>query len=176
MEKSYKALQDTISYDDQISQLRQQFEQIKDIRTANCSYSLPDLLMSVLAMFSLKYESILDFEKQSDAIKTNLKSIFGIKKFSSDSCLRKVLDKVDWKFLRNLFKKQFDQLVQLGIVKTYEYLGDYILVSIDGVEHFSSKKIHCDCCLTKTHKNGETTYSHSMLCAVMPGRRCGSSP
>jgi len=95
MEKSYKALQDTISYDDQISQLRQQFEQIKDIRTANCSYSLPDLLMSVLAMFSLKYESILDFEKQSDAIKTNLKSIFGIKKFSSDSCLRKVLDKVD---------------------------------------------------------------------------------
>ena len=113
METSYKILQDTISYDGQISQLRHQFEQIKDVRAANCSYSLPDLLMSVFAMFSLKYESLLDFEKQSDAIKINLKNIFGIKNFSSDSCLRKVLDKIDWKVLRNVFKKQFDQLIEL---------------------------------------------------------------
>ena len=167
MKTSYKALRDAISYDGQISQLRQQFEQIKDKRAANCSYSLPDLLMSVFAMFSLKYESLLDFEKQSDAIKSNLKTIFGIKDFSSDSCLRKVLDKIDWKVLRNLFKKQFEQLIELGIVKTYEYLGGYTLVSVDGVEHFSSKKVHCDCCLTKKHKNGEITYTHSMLCAVM---------
>ena len=54
---------------------------------------------------------------------------FGIKNFSSDSCLRKVLDKIDWKVLRNVFKKQFDQLIELGIVKTYEYLGGYTLVS-----------------------------------------------
>jgi len=39
MEKSYKALQDTISYDDQISQLRQQFEQIKDNTTGHLTSS-----------------------------------------------------------------------------------------------------------------------------------------
>jgi hypothetical protein len=66
-----------------------------------------------------------------------------------------------------LFKKQFDQLKALDVVKTYRCLGDYTLISVDAVEHFNSKKVHCDCCLTKIHKEGETTYSHSMLCAVM---------
>ncbi len=141
-----KTLQSSISYDVQISQLRQQFEQIKDIRAANCSYTLPDLLMSVFAMFSLKYESLLDFEHQTDSAKANLKRLFSIKNFSSDSCLRKVLDKLDWKSLRALFKKQFDHLNELGVVEAYHCLGDYTLISVDAVEHFNSKKIHCDCC------------------------------
>jgi len=84
-------------------------------------------------------------------------------------------DKVDWKLLRNLFADRFSYLKKLGVVKAHQYLDGYTLVSVDGVEHFSSQKIHCDCCLTKKHKNGDVTYTHSMLCAVMPGRRCGSS-
>lgn len=118
-------------------------------------------------MFSLKYESLLDFDNQSDSAKGNLKRIFGIEKFSSDSCLRKVLDKVDWTSLRKCFTYQFEQLKKLGIIKEYNYLGEYTLISVDGVEHFSSKHIHCDACLTKKQKNGQTTYTHSMLCAVM---------
>ena len=54
-----------ITYDSQISNLRQEFQQINDPRATNCSYSLTDLLMSVFAMFSLKYESLLDFEMQT---------------------------------------------------------------------------------------------------------------
>ena len=91
-------------------------------------------------MFSLKYESLLDFDNQTDCAKNNLRNIFGIQKFSSDSCLQKVLDKLDWKYLRVLFKNQFDTLKQVGIVESYHYLDKYLLVSVDGVEHFSSKK------------------------------------
>lgn len=167
MKPNYDELQKSISYDGQIKDLRQQFELIKDVRATNCSYSLPDLLMSIFAMFTLKYESLLDFDKQSNSAKNNLNKLFGIQKFSSDSCLRKVLDKVDWKSLRMLFKNQFNKLKQIGVVESYHYLGQYTLISIDGVEHFSSKKIHCDCCLTKTQKDNTITYTHSMLCAVM---------
>ena len=156
-----------ITYDSQISNLRQEFQQINDPRATNCSYSLTDLLMSVFAMFSLKYESLLDFEMQTQATTANLKNIVGIRKFSSDSCLRKVLDKVDWKELRNLFKQQFEKCRKLNIIDSYRYLDDYLLVSIDGVEHFSSKNIHCPSCLTRDSKNGSTTYTHSMLCAVL---------
>ncbi len=42
-----------------------------------------------------------------------------------------------------------------------------VVVSLDGVEHFSSGKVHCEHWLTKEHKSGEITYSHSMLAAVM---------
>lgn len=167
MKANYNELQKSIGYDGQIKNLRQQFELMNDVRAANCSYSLPDLLMSIFAMFSLKYESLLDFDNQTDCAKNNLRNIFGIQKFSSDSCLRKVLDKLDWKCLRVLFKNQFDTLKQIGIIESCHYLGQYSLISVDGVEHFSSKKIHCDCCLTKKQKDNTITYTHSMLCAVL---------
>lgn len=167
MKKSYKSLQESVSHDNLIATLRRDFDTIKDIRASNCSYTLPDLLMSVFAMFTLKYESLLEFDKQSKKALLNLKQIFGINTLSSDSCLRKVLDKVDWKFLRPLFSDRFFYLKKLGIVKAHLYLNGYTLVSVDGVEHFSSKKIHCACCLTKKHKSGDITYTHSMLCAAM---------
>jgi hypothetical protein len=167
MRKSYSLLQSEISQDRLISDIRQGFDQIKDFRASNCSFTLSDILMSVFAMFSLKYESLLEFDNQSESSLSNLQTLFGIKSVGSDSCLRKVLDKLDWKALRSLLADRFLYLKKLGIVKQYYYLDGHTLVSVDGVEHFSSKRIHCDCCLSKTHKNGETTYHHSMLCAVM---------
>ncbi len=167
MKKSYAVLQANVSHDKLIATLRKDFDTIKDSRASNCSFTLPDLLMSVFAMFTLKYESLLEFDKQSKAALLNLKQIFGVNTLASDSCIRKVLDKVDWKLLRNLFADRFSYLKKLGVVKAHQYLNGYTLVSVDGVEHFSSQKIHCDCCLTKKHKSGDVTYTHSMLCAVM---------
>jgi len=47
--------------------------------------------------------------------------------------------------------------------------GNY-LIPLDGVQYFSSNKISCDCCLTKT-KNKITTYYHQVVAAtiVCPG-------
>ena len=158
---------DPFTYDAQVKQLREHFEQITDTRAVNCSYALPDLLMSVYAMFALKYESLLDFERQTIATRQNLIKLFGITKQSSDSCLRKVLDKLDWREIRHLFVAKFSQLKASRVLNDYQWFDDRLLVSIDGVEHFSSKKVHCDHCLTKKHKSGEITYSHAMLCAVI---------
>ena len=33
--------------------------------------------------------------------------------------------------------------------------------------YFSSQKIHCDCCSTKTLKNGKTQYYHSAVTPVI---------
>ena len=35
------------------------------------------------------------------------------------------------------------------------------------MEHFSSKHVHCPSCLTRKHKDGQITYTHSMLCALL---------
>jgi len=37
----------------------------------------------------------------------------------------------------------------------------------DGVEHFSSTQVHCSNCTTRKHRNGETSYPHSGLAAVI---------
>ena len=165
--KRYRHLQSKVNLDHQIRDFRKSFKKIKDHRATNAHYPLHELLMSVFAMFLLKYVSLLDFDTQTESERNNLKSIYGIKEVISDSGLRKVLDKVSWKSLRLLFKEQFIKLEVLGILKSYEFLQDYLLVSVDGVEHFNSKNVQCDSCLIKNHKNGTVSHSHSMLCAVI---------
>jgi hypothetical protein len=172
MRKSFIFLQSTVSQEALVSAVRGSFDQLRDFRAKNCSISLSDILMSVFAMFHLKYASLLDFDKQSKASISNLQTLCGIKQVGSDSCIRKVLDKLDWQLSRNIFIECFSYLKKLGLIKEYTYLKKYVLVSADRVEYFSSKKIHCEGCLSKTHKNGEVTYHHSMLCAVIvhPGQ------
>ena len=97
--KRYRYLQSKVNLDHQIRHFRKSFKKIKDHRATNSHYPLHELLMSVFAMFSLKYVSLLDFDTQTESEHNNLKSIYGIKEVISVSGLRKVLDKVSWKSL-----------------------------------------------------------------------------
>ena len=59
-----------------LSQARRAFEKIPDPRRYGQQFSLPDVLMSGLAVFGLKYPSLLKFDEQRHAarIRANLKS------------------------------------------------------------------------------------------------------
>jgi hypothetical protein len=46
-------------------------------------------------------------------------------------------------------------------------LGDSLLIAMDGTEHFSSEKIHCECCSTQKLVNGKTRYSHKVVTPVI---------
>ncbi len=37
------------------------------------------------------------------------------------------------------------------------------MCTIDGTQYHSSTSARCSCCITKEHKTGELTYSHSVL-------------
>ena len=69
--------------------------------------------------------------------------------------------------MRSLFAKFFNQLNEAGVSKEYEYWKGQLVVSLDGVEHFSSTKVHCQHCSTRTHRNGVTSYHHAGLAAVL---------
>ncbi len=146
------------------------FSKVKDKRRSNACHKLSDILMSGFAMFSLKGKSLLSFTELTSVEKNNLKTVYGIDSVCSDSNLREVLDGIDPQFLRELFPKKFETLRNTGILAEYSYkIGGvaYHIVSCDGVQHFSSKLVSCDCCLRKEHKNGSTTYHHNMLCSVL---------
>ncbi len=123
--------------------------------------------MSGFAMFSLKYPSLLQFENQSDNEKSNLRSMFHISSFCSDAQMRKVPDKVDHRGLKTMFVHYFKKLKELAILDSYRVLKDYLMCSVDGVHHYSSKQVHCQGCIVKKHRDGSTTYSHSMLAGVL---------
>lgn len=168
--KSHKTYRSEITLDSEISELRKTFQGVADKRASNASHKLDDILMCGYSMFSLKYTSLLDFEQQTVVEKSNLKTVFGIEKVCSDVQLRAVLDKINPVFLRDLFPKKFSTLRKTGVLDEFTYkIGSigYHIVSCDGVQHFSSKKNSCPCCLKKEHKDGSCTYHHNMLCAAL---------
>jgi len=131
--------------------------------------SIADCLMSALAMFKLKYPSLLQFDgdKNKPLIQQNLKNLFGLKKVPSDTYMRERLDEIDPDEIRKSFTTIFASLQRGKALENYEYLdGKYLLLG-DGTGFFSSKEIHCNNCCEKHHKDGTITYYHQMLAAVL---------
>lgn len=147
--------------------LSEEFEQVPEHRCANASYQLADILRSGFAMFSLKSPSLLSFREQTRVESRNLKAIYHIGDIPGDTQMRAALDPVDPARLRGLFPKLFATLSEAGVVKEYHYWRDHVIVSVDGVEHFSSTKVHCPHCTTRTRRDGSTSYHHAGLAAVM---------
>ncbi len=147
--------------------LSEEFAQLQDHRRANSSYGLADVLRSAFAMFSLKAPSLLAFKEQTRHEEKNLKAIYHIQSIPSDTQMRATLDPVLPSPLRAVFPKLYNKLKEAGVIKEYEYWKSHLIVSIDGVEHFSSTKVHCDHCTTRTRRNGERSYHHAGLAAVI---------
>jgi hypothetical protein len=143
------------------------FKSIKDKREENQSYSLMGALKSGFAIYSLKSPSLLAFNKLSKAEDNNLKEVYGIEEIPSDNGLRKILDAVCPEDLRKGFKKLYDYLQKIKVLERFRYWGNYLIVSVDGVEHFKSSSVHCDKCMERKHRDGKTSYYHSMLSAVI---------
>jgi Transposase DDE domain len=167
MPRNYKKLQEKITFEALMEMLSEEFARLPDHRRVNSSYELADVLRSAFAMFSLKSPSLLAFREQTKQEERNLKAIYHIQAIPSDTQMRTTLDPLSPASLRALFAKLFNKLSEAGVVKEYDYWQGHVIVSIDGVEHFSSTKVHCDHCTTRTHRNGETSYHHAGLAAVM---------
>ncbi len=97
-----------------LGQVRQVFEQIADPRRYGQQFSLPDVLMSGLAVFGLKYPSLLKFDEHRSEvrIRANLKSLYGVEQTPCDTPLRTVLDRVNPAELRTPFIRIHQQLYQ----------------------------------------------------------------
>ena len=167
MPLSYKKRQQKLTFDALMQTVSQEFARLPDHRRANTSYPLADVLRSAFAMFSLKSPSLLSFREQSRQERRNLRAIYHIQDIPSDTQMRATLDPVSPEPLRALFATLFARLAEAGIVKEYQYWHRHVVVAIDGVEHFSSTKIHCDHCTTRTHRGGATAYHHAGLAAIL---------
>ena len=138
-----------------------------DQRRANASHSVSDACKSGFAIYSLKSDSLLDFRPKAPAELANLKTCFGIDKIASDNGLRNILDGVDAAAMGTVFASVVDYLETQGVLAKYRYFQGALVVSVDGVHHYSSEKVKCPNCLERHHRDGRVTYSHSLLSAAI---------
>jgi len=147
-----------------ISAVHHKFKRIPDPRKlARIDIPFIDVLMSGLAIFGLKFPSLLSYDEQRIAYADNLQALYRVSRAPSDTYLRERLDEVDPKSIRPAFKKIFAELQRGKCLEPFEFWDGHYLVSIDGTGEFSSNNVCCPHCCTKEHKNGSVTYYHQML-------------
>lgn len=142
-------------------------ENLLECRKSNISWH--DCIMSGLAVFGLKFPSLLQFEQQKKEgiISRNLKNLYRVQKVPSDTCMRERLDKLSPVNLRRSFRTIFAFLQRGKVLERFKILGGHYILSIDGTGQYSSKKVCCKNCCVKHHRDGSETYYHQMLGAAI---------
>lgn len=130
---------------------------------------LVDCLMSGLAVFGLKFPSLLQFDKHrcEENVRYNLESLYGVERAPCDTQMRERLDTVEPENIRGAFRWVFRAIQRGKALKRYQFIDDHYLLLSDGTGFFSSKCICCDNCCVKNHKDGTKSYYHQMLGAVI---------
>ena len=125
--------------------------------------------MSGLAVFSLKYPSLLKFDQaygDEATLRHNLRTLYGVRQAPCDTQLRTILDGVDPSTLRDAFRAVHREVQRGKGLEAYEYLEGYYLLSVDGTGQYASSAIRCAECCEKTTR-GKTQYYHQLLGAVL---------
>lgn len=129
--------------------VRKSFAGIKDSVARKVTYSLVDCLMSGLAIFGLKYPSLLQFDddcRGDPILQHNLKTLFGVEQAPSDTYLRERLDPIEPRQLQQAIDEIINTLKKNNALEQYKYTDDHYLISLDATGNFSSHKIHCQHC------------------------------
>lgn len=148
--------------------VRQSFAAITEPGQGRSEISLTDALMSGLAVFGLKYPSLLQFDegRNEAIIRANLKTLYGVECAPCDTQLRARLDPVEPDELCTAFRAVHRDLQRQKVLERYRYLDGHLLLSMDGTGQFMSSRIGCpDCCVKEG--TGGKYYYHQLLGAVL---------
>jgi hypothetical protein len=133
-------------------------------------HGIHDVIMSAFAMMFFQDPSLLQFQKRMEEARqtSNIKTLFGVSSVPKDTCMREVLDGLDPKHLRPVFKDFFHELQRSKELEAYRVFTRFYVVAIDGSGYFGSEKLHCPGCLVKKGR-----YEHQIVQAaiVHPGKR-----
>ncbi|MDE0307020.1 MAG: hypothetical protein OXI87_19390 [Albidovulum sp.] len=148
-----------------------EFERIPD-RVDSRGLALGDCLASGLAVFLLKFPSLLQFDTEArrvrnPAVAHNLRALFGVARPPSDTAMRERLDRVDHRKLRGCFNKALARLRRGKVLERSAAFDGHAPLPLDGTQYFSSNKVRCAACRQKRLRNGATSYCRQMLAGAL---------
>lgn len=163
--KSFIQQRKSLSLDKLIADHLEAFRKVPDPRNRVINQSIADICQAGFALFHLKFPSLLDFDTMTPFQKGNLKTVYGVEQVCSDTQMRRILDEVE----PDVFRQRISEVVRnewtrIGGVSQFQVFDRRLILSLDGVEHFRSTKVHCEFCLTHKAVNDTISYRHQMLC------------
>ena len=144
--------------------------EIEDCRQqGKVDYTLHDCAMSAFAMMFFQDASLLEFQRrlQESINHNNINTMFNVTSIPKDTQLRDLLDQCPSDKLDKIYADFFYHLQRSKYLQAYQFIEGMYLMPVDGSQYFSSQKISCPSCLTKTSTKGVIRYSHQILQAVI---------
>ena len=156
--------------------LKETSENFPDMRTGkNLQYQMSDFVMSAFSVFFMQSASFLEGQRRLHEMtgNDNLGTLFGVNQLPEDTQIRKQLDNIPPEELFPIWKDMYQLLYRKKLLDQFTGYNGNLLIAADGTEYFSSAKIHCAQCNTRTTNDGETRYFHSVLAPalVQPGMK-----
>ena len=132
--------------------------------------SLADSAMAGLAVFHLKYKSLLQFDndcKIEPQILHNLKTLYQVENVPCDTYMRERLDDVLQSDIQGSLKPVISTMQRSKTLEQWKFFDNKYLIPLDGTGFFTSNEVHCPHCTQKVHNKGKkneyTSYHHNML-------------
>ncbi len=165
-----KSRRKTALMGDLLERVREQFQRVTigDDRPAN-TYTARDCLMCGLAIFVLKFPSMLKFDDARDepVLCGNLRRLFGVARAPTDSTLRRRLDAIDPKAVHRVLRILFGRLLRHRHLEPFRTADGALPLAVDGTGYYTSTNVHCNRCLNQKTRGGEIRYRHAILGAVV---------
>ena len=166
----------TLSFAQLLKRLHDGIAAMSDPRQASnaTTYSLSDAVLGAFAMFFMQCDSFLEHQRQMQSRRGQDKaqSLFGLTQVPTNNQIKNILDAIPVTALLGIFGWVFERLQQSGVLNADLSLNQTWLVALDGTAYFSSQKLCCEQCSSRTHKTGSVTYFHSAILPVIvaPGK------
>lgn len=127
-------------------------------------YRMVELVAGALFMFLFKETSRNSYnnDRKEDCFRNNFYKHFGFYLPHGDT-FDEVLGKLIPVEVEELKTALVSGLIEQKIFRQFRFLGKYYLVAVDATGMASFDYPHCEHCLTKTSKNGTTTWFHYVL-------------
>lgn len=134
----------------------------------NQQYEMADAVRGAFSVFFTQSASFLAHQRDMERRhgKNNMVSVFGARDIPSDNHIRDLLDGVPAEQFAPLYEWIWSTLESKGGLEGYRVLDGRLLVGIDGIQYFSSSKIHCRQCLER-ETEGNKRYHHRALTALV---------
>lgn len=157
-------------FDDLIEQFHETLEQLPDYRTGqNTQYSIKEAVLGAFGVFFTQSPSFLAYQRDLQRRKgrNNAHTLFGLEQIPSDNQIRNLLDPINPDHLSELFLTIFRKFSASNRRSEFQDLDERWLISLDGTQHFSSTRLHCDNCYQTEQQDGTVRYSHHLLSPVV---------
>jgi hypothetical protein len=134
----------------------------------NQKYEMKDAVRGAFSVFFMQSGSFLAQQRtvKQKRGRSNLESVFQMGKIPSDNHIRALLDGVPATDFEAAYHWLWTRLAAKGTVAKFRVLDERLLVGVDGIQFFSSSKIHCPQC-GRQEKDGQTRYNHRALTALV---------